>query len=116
MFVSRAQAYGLDVPTPAWLQVATEEDNLALFKESGLTDCQVTRHDVGYFLDGPGQWWEVIWNAGYRGLISELDEENLARFKREHLEEVESLMTADGLRFDIEVLITRGRAGKSIEK
>lgn len=108
MFINRAQAYGLEVPPPGWMKVATEEQNIALFKESGLLDCELARHDLGYFLDGPLQWWDVIWNAGYRGLIAGLDEESLARFKREHLEEVAQLVTPDGLKLDIEVLITKG--------
>ncbi len=108
MFARRAQAFGIEVSPPGWMKVATEEQNIALFQESGLVDCEVTHHDLGYFLEGPGQWWDVIWNAGYRGLIAGLDEVSLARFKQEHLEEVAELMTPDGLRFDLDVLVTRG--------
>lgn len=109
MLYRRVQAYGLPLSPPRWLQrVGTEEQNEAIFKHAGLSSVEMTRHDVGYFLDDATQWWDVIWNAGYRSLISTLDEEQLARFKREHLDEVSRLMTPEGLRLHVEVLITKG--------
>ncbi len=104
----RVEAYGLPKPPPGWQRVATELQNTVLFQEADLKGIEVTRHDLGYFLEDAHQWWEVIWNAGYRGLISSLDEQQLARFKREHLEEVTALAGPEGIRLDIEVLITRG--------
>lgn len=105
----RVEAYGLPKPPPGWLRVATEEQNKALFEAAGLSDIEVSRHAVGYFLDNPEQWWEVVWNAGYRRLISTLDAERLQRFKQEHLTEVSERMTPEGLWLDIVVLITRAR-------
>lgn len=104
----RVEAYGLDRPPLGWMRVATEAQNIDLFESAGLTDIEITPHDLGYFLDGPEQWWEVVWNAGYRSLIASLEPARLEQFKREHLEEVAELMTPEGLRLDIEVLITKG--------
>ncbi|SCZ65290.1 class I SAM-dependent methyltransferase [Thiohalomonas denitrificans] len=105
---NRIEAYGLPKPPPGWQRVATEAQNLALFEAAGLKGVEVSRHDLGYFLEDAQQWWEVVWNAGYRGLISSLDDQQLAQFKREHLEEVAGLAGPEGIRLDIEVLITKG--------
>ncbi len=104
----KVEAYGLPKPPPGWLRVATEAQNAELFEAAGLSHVEVSRHDLGYFLKSPEQWWDVVWNAGYRGLISQLEPERLQQFKREHLEEVAALATPEGLRLDIEVLITKG--------
>jgi ubiquinone/menaquinone biosynthesis C-methylase UbiE len=108
LFLRRVEAYGLPAPPSGWLRVASEEHNIELFEAAGLAQPQVTSHDVGYYLNDAAQWWEVIWNAGFRSLIAPLDEERLARFRQEHLAEVSELMTADGLPLDIGVLITKG--------
>jgi ubiquinone/menaquinone biosynthesis C-methylase UbiE len=108
LFLNRVDAYGLPAPPPGWLRVATEEQNIELFEAAGLAQPQVASHDVGYLLDDAEQWWEVVWNAGFRSLIASLDEERLALFRQEHLAEVSELMTADGLPLEIGVLITRG--------
>jgi ubiquinone/menaquinone biosynthesis C-methylase UbiE len=108
LFLSRVDAYGLPAPPPGWLRVASEAQNIELFEAAGLAQPHVASHDVGYLLRDPEQWWEVVWNAGFRSLIAALDEERLARFRQEHLAEVSELMTADGLPLDIGVLITRG--------
>lgn len=108
LFLRRVDAYGLPAPPPSWLRVASAEQNIELFEASGLTQPQVEHHDVGYLLNDAEQWWEVVWNAGFRSLIAPLDEARLARFRQEHLAEVSKLMTADGLPLDVRVLITKG--------
>lgn len=108
LFLRRVEAYGLPAPPPGWLRVASEEQNIELFEAAGLAQPNVASHNVGYYLHDAAQWWEVIWNAGFRSLIAPLDEERLARFRQEHLAEVSELMTADGLLLDIGVLITKG--------
>lgn len=108
LFLRQVDAYGLPAPLPSWLRVASEEQNIELFEASGLTQPQVEHHDVGYLLNDAEQWWEVVWNAGFRSLIAPLDEVRLARFRQEHLAEISKLMTADGLPLDVGVLITKG--------
>ncbi|MDY0036608.1 MAG: class I SAM-dependent methyltransferase [Zoogloea oleivorans] len=115
LFLRRVDAYGLPAPPPGWLRVASEEQNIELFEAAGLAQPQVASHDVGYLLDDAAHWWEVIWNAGFCGLIAPLDENRLARFRQEHLAEVSELMTADGLPLDIGVLITKGVKPRQLE-
>ncbi|MCF6282294.1 MAG: hypothetical protein L3J28_08815 [Candidatus Polarisedimenticolaceae bacterium] len=51
----------------------------------------------------------MIWNAGYRGLLAGLEPERLAQFKREHLAEIETFQTDDGIKLNIGVIHTKGR-------
>ncbi len=108
LFREQVVRYGIEPPPLGWMRLGSEELNRRLYEEAGLKNIETFRFDVGYRFDRAEQWWEVIWNAGYRSLISGLDEETLARFKAEHLEQVARLDEGDGIPFHIEVVITRG--------
>ena len=66
---------------------------------------------MGYFLDSAEEWWDVIWNAGFRRLVGQLTPSDQERFRKEHLEEVAALATAKGIWLDVGVLFTIGTAG-----
>jgi ubiquinone/menaquinone biosynthesis C-methylase UbiE len=108
LFREQVGRYGIEPPPLGWLRLGSEELNRELYQEAGLKDIELFRFDVGYYFNSAEEWWEVIWNAGYRGLISGLDEPTLARFKTEHLAEIASLDHGEGIPFHIEVVITRG--------
>lgn len=114
ILVSQAKTYGLPMSPPTWLRVGTAELNATLFINSGLTGVSVSSHDIGYFLDDAAQWWDVLWNSGFRGILEPLDSNQLARFQSGYLAEVEKLLACGGLRLEVEVLITRGyKAGEA---
>lgn len=108
MFREQVLRYGIEPPPLGWMRLGTEEQNRELYQQAGLKAITLQRFDVGYHFKSADEWWQVIWNAGYRGLISCLDEETLARFKTEHLAQVATLDEGDGIPFHIEVVITRG--------
>jgi hypothetical protein len=68
----------------------------------------VRAENLGYFLEDAQQWWDIVWNAGFRRMVSRLSPEDQSRFKREHLEEVGAKVTPDGLWLDVGVLFTSG--------
>jgi len=43
------------------------------------------------------EWWSLLNNAGYKGLIDKLNEEELTRFKKSHLKEIESIAMGSNL-------------------
>ncbi len=112
-FLNRVAAYGIEIPSPSWKRVATEADNTELFESAGLVEVNAESQDVGYFLKDSEEWWAVIWNAGYRGLIAGLEPERLAQFKQEHLAEIEAFQTSKGIRLNIGVIHTKGKRGQS---
>lgn len=73
-----------------------------------MRDIRIHRHDVGYYLHDADQWWNIVWNAGFRGLVNQLDTPRLDRFKREHLQEIQELATDDGIYLAVEVLFAAG--------
>jgi len=109
LFREQVSNYGVEPPPYGWMRLGTEALNRELYQQAGLEEIETFRFDVGYRFDSAGEWWEVVWNAGYRGLLAGLDEETLARFKAEHLAAIAALDKGDGIPFHIEVVITRGR-------
>ncbi|MEK6744507.1 MAG: class I SAM-dependent methyltransferase [Nitrospirota bacterium] len=108
LMVKRLSGYGVEPPPPNWKRIATEAGCKELFAKAGMDDVRVELRNVGYFLDNADAWWEVVWNAGFRRLISPLPPEDRERFKREHLQEVAGLATKDGIWLDVGVLFAIG--------
>ena len=105
---SRITTYGVQVPPQTWKRIAHEQGCRELFEKAGLANIAVDRKNVGYYLDSAGQWWDVVWNAGFRRMVGQLSPSDQEQFKREHLQEVEALRTKDGIRLDVGVLYTSG--------
>jgi SAM-dependent methyltransferase len=104
----RISKYGVQDQPQAWKRIANEPGCRQLFETAKLTNIRVERKNAGYYLAGPDEWWEIVWNAGFRRLVSRLSPEDQQRFKREHLEEIESLRTDKGIWLDVGVLYTMG--------
>lgn len=88
--------------------IANEGGCRQLFDKAGLTDIRIEQKNAGYYLDSAEQWWDVVWNAGYRRMMSQLSPGDRARFKQEHLAEIAALGTDKGVWLDVGVLYTVG--------
>ena len=108
IFYACLRRYGVETPPLTWKRIATEAGCEALFRSSGLTGIRVGRQNLGYFLTGPEEWWEVVWQAGFRGLVNQLAPDDLQQFRAEHLAEVGELQTPEGIRLEVEALYTVG--------
>jgi ubiquinone/menaquinone biosynthesis C-methylase UbiE len=104
----KLEQYGVERPPLKWKLIATEPKCRALFRDSGLEEIRVEKKDLGYYLKGPNEWWDVVWNAGFRNQVSQLSPQDLERFKEEHLREVETLRTRSGIWLNVSVLYTTG--------
>jgi ubiquinone/menaquinone biosynthesis C-methylase UbiE len=110
LMVNRLNNYNnAQQPLQTWKQIANESGCKDLFKKAGIKDVHVEKKNVGYFLKNEYEWWDVIWNAGFRRMISQLKPDDLVQFRNEHLREVAALSTKDGIWLDVEVLYTIGR-------
>jgi ubiquinone/menaquinone biosynthesis C-methylase UbiE len=108
MMLARLRTHAIAIPPPTWKRVGNEAACRALFDKAGLMNTRVEPRNVGYYLNSAERWWDVVWNAGFRRLVSLLPEDARARFKQEHLKEVEALATKDGIWLDVGVLYTVG--------
>ena len=108
---NRLAKYDVELPTSrfGWKNMSEPEQLNAIFGEAGLKDVEITRKSLGYYTDPEG-WWEVVWYAGFRGLIEQLGD-RLEQFKQEHMEEVREHMDDKGLWLEIDVNFTRGVVG-----
>jgi hypothetical protein len=59
--------------------------------DAGLENIEVFSEQLGYQLKDANEWWDVVWNSGFRGPVSQLSPEQLEQFKQEHLAEVDKL-------------------------
>lgn len=113
LFEERIRSYGVKLAAPirpfSWQRLTEPEQCLSLFREAGFENIEVFCEQLGYYLKDADEWWDVIWNSGFRGPVSQLEAEELARFKAEHLAEVSKLMTPKGLWLDSAALFAIGR-------
>jgi ubiquinone/menaquinone biosynthesis C-methylase UbiE len=108
LFFDRIASYGVPIPPQQWRSIAHEAGCRRLFETAGLTDVRIEERNVGYYLEGAEEWWSIVWNAGLRRMVTQLSPDNLERFRREHLQEVDAQRTAKGIWLDIGVLYTVG--------
>lgn len=108
LLFDRISKYGVQDQPQAWKRIANEPGCRQFFETAKLTNIRVEQKNVGYYLAGPDEWWEIVWNAGFRRLVSRLSPEEQERFKREHLEEIDALRTDKGIWLDAGVLYTVG--------
>lgn len=109
LFIERLLAYGVQNPPQAWKRISHEDGCRQLFRAAGLHSITVEKKNVGYHLASPEEWWDIVWNAGFRRLVAQLPEQEQQRFKTEHLAEIEALRTDKGIWLDVGVLYTSGR-------
>ena len=108
LLFNRIATYGVQDPPQAWKRIANEAGCRQLFETAGLTNIHVEQKNVGYYLQSADEWWDIVWNAGFRRLVARLSEQDQERFKQEHLQEVGALRTDKGIWLDVGVLYTVG--------
>ena len=108
LLTDRLAAHGVSLPPQTWERIAVEAGCRTLFTTAGLRDVRVEARNMGYWLADENEWWDVVWNAGFRRMLSQLPAADLPSFRADHLRDVAALKTADGLRLDVGVLFTVG--------
>ncbi len=109
LLMERVARYGVEPPPQTWLRVADDEGCRSFLATAGLVDIEVEVKDVGYPLTGAEQWWEVVWNAGFRRVVSRVPPAEQAACKADHLAEVEALRQPDGIPMPVPVMFSCGR-------
>ena len=100
----------------AWEQVSERVSLLALFQDIGLVDITVHEEQLGYHLHDTKEWWELVWNSALRLWVDLVPAEKRDWFRSEHLAEVATLVTVDGLWLDVPVLFVKGRKPLHVKK
>lgn len=92
-----------------WLRLRERGRCLALLEAAGAQQAKVEQRQFGYHLAGAEDWWALLWNSGFRGLLEALDEPALAQFRREHLAEIAAVGDEQGLWLDVPVWIATAK-------
>lgn len=100
--------HGMSVPPTTWKLVAAVDACRELCAKAGLSEIEVVEHDCGYHLSSSEEWWQVVWNAGFRRWVAELTPEAREAFKQVHLRDVDRLRTTAGIPLPVPVLYTSG--------
>jgi ubiquinone/menaquinone biosynthesis C-methylase UbiE len=108
IFFERLETFGVLQPPQTWRRISNEAGCRQLFEKAGLTDIHVDQKNVGYYLESEDEWWDIVWNAGFRRFVTRLSPQDQGRFRREHLKEIEVLRTDKGIWLDVGVLYTAG--------
>jgi arsenite methyltransferase len=113
LFEARIRRYGVTFSVPkhafSWQRLASIEECYTLLHDAGLVQIEGRTEQLGYYLRTPDEWWDIVWNSGFRGPVSQLSPEQLEHFKMEHLSEVEQLATNQGIWLDMAVFFVWGR-------
>jgi trans-aconitate methyltransferase len=113
LFESRIRSYGVKLASPtrpfSWQRLTEPEQCLSLFRNAGLENIEVFAEQLGYYLQNANDWWDVIWNSGFRGPVAQLTPEQLEQFKQQHLAEAETLRTTKGIWLDIASIFAVGQ-------
>ena len=112
LFEARIRSYGVQLAAPArpfsWQRLTEPEQCLSLFRQAGLENIEVFSEQPGYHLRDATEWWDIVWNSGFRGPVSQLTPGQLEQFKREHLEEVGRVATSRGIWLDVPAIFAIG--------
>lgn len=103
-FISLCQQFGLETSESAWHRIAAPELLEDLFAEADLPGVRIYPEPLKYSIT-PETWWDIVWNAGYRGYLAQFSESELKDFKERHLSELRLLCSEGSLELDVGVLI-----------
>jgi len=108
IFIKRYESFGREVPDLSWKRLATEALIKEQFNAVGIDKVSVHHEPLGYQMTSSQMWWDVVWNAGWRSLLNQMDDEEMAQFKQVHMQEIEQVIGDEGVWFNTEVLIAIG--------
>ncbi|MHB8847734.1 MAG: class I SAM-dependent methyltransferase [Burkholderiales bacterium] len=108
-FIACIRRYGIEVPPLSWKRLDDAAKHRALYAAAGIDAVDTGTEQLGYYLAGFDEWWDILNFSGYRGLLNQLSADDLARFKQDHRSEIEALATGSGLWLNVPVLVSVGR-------
>ena len=109
LFMARLALHDVATDPAAGARLNDPAQCRQLLTAAGLTDVEVVTEQLGYHLKDAAEWWEIVYNAGLRGMLEKLAPHKRAVFQREHMQEVQALVTDPGLWLNVETLFSYAR-------
>jgi ubiquinone/menaquinone biosynthesis C-methylase UbiE len=107
MFKETIETFGVEFSNAGWQRLATEDKCCDLLQLAGFENMQVAVKQMGYYLNNEQEWWELIFNSGFRGYLEQLGPVQQADFRLQHLKQVQDLLDDKGLWLNVETLFVR---------
>ena len=105
--LDRFKKYGVNFPNSyTWERLDHPDKHRTLMKAVGLQNINSQQKKMGYYLKSADQWWEVICYSGFRGFLNQLSKEDIARYKKEHFDEIEAIADEKGIWLNVDVIFT----------
>jgi len=96
----------------AWQRLSTAESVTTLLEDAGFEQIECATDQFGYHLQTPQEWWEIVWNTGFRGYLTDFDTTTLERFQQQHLERVGAAFEDGKLWLNVPVLFVSARVAE----
>lgn len=109
LFLDRYAAFGMEIPDLSWKRLASEDNIRAIYHAAGIDNIRFFHEPLGYDIETAQDWWDVVWNAGYRGLLNQLTPEQQVLFRDQHFAEIDDLLSNGKVRMDTHVIIAIGQ-------
>lgn len=109
LFLERYEAMGFEVPPLSWKQMTTDQQLFDLFSSVGIDKVEIHRENLGFHLTSANDWWDVVWNTGYRGLLEKMNSSEQMHFKTQHLNDIQQLCDSGDTWLDTGIAIAVGQ-------
>lgn len=107
-FRERMMQYDVEIEAPAVDRLKDTGICRGLLEEAGAVKVECLGMQCGHHLNNADNWWDVIWNSGLRRYLEQLEPQQQAEFRKEHLAEISELKTDKGIWLDIQTNFTIG--------
>jgi ubiquinone/menaquinone biosynthesis C-methylase UbiE len=110
---ARLRRYGVPFPLPrrpfSWQRFTDPEICRAHAVGAGFDEILVREEPFGYPLANAEEWWEIVWNSGFRLSVSQVAPELLDRFRSEHLAEVKAAFPPGSIHLEVAPMFVLAR-------
>jgi len=110
IFIERYKSFGMEAPSLSWKRLESEQAITDVFHAAGIDEVEFFHEPLSYAIKTEQHWWDIVWNAGYRGLLNQLTDAQLSEFERQHRKEIaEFCAQGEGdVWMDVSVIIAIG--------
>ncbi|MCW8931329.1 MAG: class I SAM-dependent methyltransferase [Gammaproteobacteria bacterium] len=91
LFLSQYEAFGQEVPPLSWLRLSSVDQLKNVFNDADFDMIDINEVSLGSNIHSSNEWWDIVWNAGYRGLYNQIPLDKQEEFKKCHLKEIQNL-------------------------
>jgi len=107
LFREQLKKYNIEIPDTHWFRLSDTKECKQILNDAGYADISVHTKQLGYHLLNAEDWWQLLWNTGYRGFLNQLSASDLVKFKKNHLAEVQELAAEDGIWLNVEAIFSK---------